>query len=286
MSAVQRFVLYNFLPLLPLFLFCSCATTITSALVEPALQNMQQQTDIELVCEGTPPYLLMIDSLIAGNSHPDFLQLGIKTYGGFIGAMTECGMPRQRIAAMADKALLYSARLMDQQLSLRIEDDFAHFSTRLETLGKHKAEPLFWAAFGLTVWIQQQQGTPAAMAKLGKIEKMLEKVVELDEKVQAGAAHFLLGGFHGSRPSLLGGNPEKSKIHFERALELSGRKQLIYQTVYAETYARNTMNKALHNMLLDEVIDFQLNTSPENMLANQIAKRKALRLMENHFFDD
>ena len=83
---------------------------------------------------------------------------------------------------------------------------------------------------------------------------------------------------------MLGGKPELAKEHFEKSLALSERKSLITHVTYAEKYARITMNKELHDNLLQEVIDFPIEDAPEFTLSNQIAKRKAKALLEEDYF--
>ena len=265
----------------------SCASTITSALVTPALYNMQEQTDVLLVCEGTPSYLLMIDSLIAGDPNDQgLLILGTKAYAGYIGAMIECGEDSARIKAMADKAQGYSSRLLRETLTIQPTDNLETFTNKLERSSSSQARKLFWVAFGWISWLQQQEGSPAAMAGLGKLELLLQKIIELDEDVEDGMAHFLIASYYGARPGMLGGKPELSRYHFDRALQISERKILIVQTLYALTYARNTFNQELHDNLLQEVVDFPIESNKSYMLANQIAKKKAERLIQEKFFDD
>jgi len=248
---------------------------------------MQEQTDVLLVCEGTPSYLLMIDSLIAGDPHDQgLLTLGTKAYGGYIGAMAECNEDPYRIKAMAEKAYGYSSRLLQETLAITPSDNLDTFKAKLQRSTPAKAQKLFWVAFGWMSWIQQQEGSPAAMAGLGKIELLLQKIIELDEEVENGMAHFLIGSYYGARPGMLGGKPKLSRYHFDRALHISQRKILIMQTLYAQTYARNSFDKELHDSLLQEVLDFQLEQNKSYMLANQIAKRKAERLLNEKFFDD
>ena len=52
----------------------------------------------------------------------------------------------------------------------------------------------------------------------------------------------------------------------------------------AETYARLTMDKDLHDKLLKEVVDFKLTGAPDSALSNQIAKRRAKRLLADGYF--
>ncbi len=273
--------------LLICLLLASCTGSLIPTLISPALDNMSQQNDIELVCEGTPAYLLMIDSLIADDpSNTALLALGAKAYSGVIGALQECGVSPDRIAAYAEKGHQYGISLLSAKLPVQPADSIAELEDKLDSISKSTVSEIFWGVFSWIVWVEQQQGAPAAMADLGKIEKILLRIIEVDESVQNGASHFLLAGYYGSRPRMFGGDLEKSEFHFKRALDLSGRKMLIFQTVYAQTFARISNNKELHDALLHEVLNFAIKSSPENTLANLIAKRKAKRLLQEDFFLD
>ncbi len=162
----------------------------------------------------------------------------------------------------------------------------AAFDTALAELKSADVDYLFWGSFGWLTWISQQHGSPAAMADLVTIEKLMTRILAMDETVEHGSAHLFFGVLYGSKPEMIGGDPELSRFHFERALELSGRSRLIVQTTYAETYARMTFNKKLHDALLHEVLAFNLEDAPDDILANEIAKRKAGLLLEENFFGD
>ena len=110
------------------------------------------------------------------------------------------------------------------------------------------------------------------------------RLEQLDESYQQGSVHLFLGAYYAAKPALFGGRPDLSKMEFEKALDTSGGSFLIVQTTYAETYARQTMDKALYDRLLKEVLDFHIDKSPDNALTNQIAKRKAKRMLANDSF--
>lgn len=253
--------------------------------IEPTVGNLQKQTDLELVCEGAPAYLLMVDSMIASeNNDTDLLRIGAQSYSGYVAAMAECGYPEERIAAIADKSYLYGTSLLDNYLPLAKETSPEEFDSSLEQLDKNDLEDIFWGSLAWITWIQQQQGSPAALADLITIEKIMNRILELDETYQQGGAHLFFGAYHAAKPEMLGGKPAQSKMHFEKALEISKRSFLLIQVTYAETYGRLSLNKKLHNELLQEVIDFPLEKSPENALSNQIAKRRAVKLMADDYF--
>lgn len=262
----------------------SCSSYITSSFVQPAVGNLRQQTDLDLVCEGAPAYLLMIDSMIA--SSPDNRQLlrtGTQSYTGYAAALSECGKSDERIAKISDKSYLYGTRLLSRFLPIEKRYD-EEFDRMLAKLDRADLPFVFWGTFGWISWVQSQNGSPAAMADLVIIEKIMSRLLELDETFEAGAIHLFFGGYHAAKPALLGGRPDLSRNHFEKALVFSKRKFLLIQTTYAATLARQTMDKELHDRLLKEVISFPVDSAPEFALSNRIAVRRAYRLMKDDYF--
>jgi len=262
----------------------SCSSYLTSALIEPATGNLRQQTDLELVCDGAPAYLLMIDSMIASSpADRNLLRTGAQSYSAYAAALSECGGSKGRIAVINDKAHLYGTRLLGQMLPMK-QRDGEEFDRILAQLDKEDLSYVFWGTFGWISWVQSQEGSPAAMADLVPIEKIMSRLLEIDETYEGGSIHLFFGGYYAAKPTLLGGKPELSRMHFEKALLLSKRKFLLIQTTYAATLARQTMDKDLHNRLLEEVIRFPIDSAPEFALSNQIAVKKAHRLLEDDYF--
>lgn len=276
--------------LVTLTLLCtltSCASLLTNTVIYPTVGNLQRQTDLDLVCEGAPAYLLMIDSMIA--SDPDsraLLEIGAQSYSAYTVALAECKASRDRIAALAGKAYLYGTGLIGQVVTIAPGGEPEEFRRQLARVRKSQVPQLFWGTMGWLTWVRQQQGAPAAMADLVVIERVMTRILELDETFQAGSVHLFFGGYYASRPTMLGGDLEESRSHFEEALAISDRRFLSTQVTYAETFARQAFDQKLHDHLLKEVLDFPLDAAPEFALSNQIAKRKARRLLEEGYFDE
>jgi hypothetical protein len=267
-----------------LFSLSSCSSLLTG-MIEPTVGNLQKQTDLDLVCEGAPAYLLMIDSMIASDpDNPSLLQIGAKSYSAYVAAMTECGSSDGRIAAIADKARLYGTALLGRVLPITSADSLDALHKALQGRSTTDVPELFWGALAWTTWIQHQHGSPASIADSVKVETIMLRLAELDDTFQQGSVHLFFGGYYAARPQMFGGRPDLSRIHFEKALAISQHSFLLVQTTYAETYARLTMDKDLHDKLLKEVVDFQLKKAPEAALSNQIAKRRAKRLLADGYF--
>ncbi|MBW2467412.1 MAG: hypothetical protein JRF02_08940 [Deltaproteobacteria bacterium] len=266
--------------LLFVMLTSSCTTVIVSPLLDPLSLSLQKQTDLDLIEDGAPSLLLLLDGLIA--SDPDserLLMTAVKAYGGYATLLHEEGQI-ERTVHMSGKAKEYGVRLLKQLPGLENLNDLslAEIELALKQIKPKKVGYLFWGAYGWATWIQYQNGAPAAMADLPIVEQMMLRVVELDETYYYGGAHIFLGAYYGSRPKIFGGKPEASRKHFERALAISEREFLLTQVAYAESYARTMFDRELFLKLLNEVIEEPLKDN-EMASSNKMAKVMAEKLL-------
>lgn len=266
----------------------SCSGMVTNSVIKPAIGNLQQQTDIDLVCDGAPAYLLMIDSMLVSSPNSrKLLLIAAQSYSAYAATLSECGNPQEeRIAKIADKAHDYGLRLLGQHLPVKGGQASGSLDEKLAALTSDDVPDVFWGTYGWLTWVRSQKGSPASIADIVPIEKIMTRLLELDESFQGGSIHLFFGGYHAAKPAMFGGKPEVSRMHFEKALELSGRRFLLTQITYAETLARITMDKELHDQLLSEVLSFPLDSAPEFGLSNRIAVNKARKLLEENYFGD
>jgi hypothetical protein len=256
--------------------------------MRPAIGNIQQQSDIELVCEGTPAYLLMIDSmLVSSPNNKRLLLTASQSYSAYAAALEECGgVHDTRIAPISDKAKLHGTRLLSRYLPLNNAQDYEALDRKLAGLGRSDVPNIFWGTFGWLTWVKNRKGSPESIADLVIIEKIMVRLLEIDESYQGGSIHIFFGSYYAAKPAMFGGRPDLSKLHFEKALDVSKRRFLMAQVTYAETLARATLDQELHDRLLKEVLDFPLDSAPEFRLSNEIAVNKAKRLLNENYFSE
>lgn len=211
----------------------------------------------------------------------------LQSYSGYIAALAECHPENmERLITLNDKSRKYGLQLLGQFLPVQQHQGAETFNQMLQKLEKPDVPYIFWGTYGWLSWVRNQNGSPASIVELLSIEKIMARLLELDETYQGGSIHLFYGGYHAAKPTMLGGRPDLSQKHFRKAIELSEGTFLLAQTTYAETFARSTFNRELHDHLLKEVIDFPLEKAPEFALSNKIAKKRATRLLADNYFAD
>ncbi len=240
---------------------------------------MLEHDDPAMVEAATPSYLLLLDALVRQN--PDsaaFRQAAATLNSAYAGAFVK---DEARAALITDKALrlaLEALCLHDKALcdvrQLPAED----FRARLATRSRADVPLLYVAGSAWAGWIQAHSGDWNAVADLPRVEALMQRVVALDEGYQDGAAHLYLGGLATVLPPALGGRPEVGKAHFEKAIALSGGRNLMAKVYYAKNYARGVFDRELHDQLLNEVLAAEPK-APGWTLSNQLARKEAEALL-------
>ena len=144
------------------------------------------------------------------------------------------------------------------------------------------APELLWLGVAWLGRVQADSENSEAIADLWVGVTVIEHVVRLDETVEHGLAHVILGAYH-ARAVIA--ELEESKQHFDRALALNGGKYLVTQLQLAQRYYCQKHDKAGYEKALREVLDAP-DPLPEARLANTVAKRFARRYLGNKLWQE
>ncbi len=256
----------------------SLMSSVTSGLAEDLADTILNSRDVETVREGIPAYLLMIDSFLRSSpDNPDLLLAAANLNGSFA-VFTE----GDRARLLTDKALAYAERAACIEVKALCEvrgQPFDEYKATLDGLGEGAVPALYALGVAWTGWIQNHSDDWNAIAQLGKVKYMMARVIELDETWDNGGPHLYMGGLQTALPDSMGGNIEAGREHFERALEIAGERYLMTKVIYAEQYARLAFDQALHDRLLQEVIDAD-PVEPGMTLTNRVAQEQARVLLQ------
>jgi hypothetical protein len=257
-----------------------------SRLAEPLSRAILQHPDPETVLEGGPAYLLLLDGMIERSPNDaELLRAGANLYALYAGLFVD---EPQRLKLLAARARNYG----QQGLCLRraglcglSERTYQEFEETLPHLQRRDVPALHAFAIGWLLWLQAHSDDWEALADLPKVEMLLDRLVALNEEYEGGSSHLFLGILRSLRPPALGGDPERGRRHFERALELSGGHDLSIKVEFARHYARMVYDRELHDLLLQEVLAAEA-TVPGFTMRNTIAQRQARLLLasaDDHF---
>jgi predicted anti-sigma-YlaC factor YlaD len=140
---------------------------------------------------------------------------------------------------------------------------------------------LYWVAAG---WIGAFATDPFDM-KLGltlpQAEALMARVLELDPTYSQGAIHNFYILYYGSLPEYMGGNIQKAREHFKKAIDLAKNSDSSPLLSLAVTVCVREQNVEEFKSLLREILEFDVDRSPDNRLVNILNQKKARWLLDH-----
>jgi len=240
--------------------------------------------DPATIRDGLPAYLILLDSLIEGAKPDDrsaasTLLAAAKLNGAYAGNFT--GDDKERAQRLSKKAFDYARRatcLQDAALCAALDKGVDGFAAVVKA--DANTNLMYGLASAWAGFLQNNSEDWNAIADLPKVEELLNRVVALDPNHDRGRAYMYLGVLNSIRPESVGGKPETGRGYFEKAVELSGGKNLYAKTLEAEFYARLVFNQELHDKLLNDVLAADPR-APGFTLSNTLAQQRAKKLLES-----
>lgn len=173
----------------------------------------------------------------------------------------------------AEKALYaYSAEYQQAVASGKSREE------ALSLLGPEANGALYWYATNLGKWAVIE-GIGEALGQVDTIKAMVGRL-ERDEPSYFYYAPFrYFGGYYTKLP-FPGGDAEKSKSYFEKAIA-SAPQYLGSRVLYAEMYAVKVDDEDLFREQLQIVLDAPADADPEIEAENLIEKKKAQKLLDD-----
>ncbi|RMF86372.1 MAG: hypothetical protein D6736_15240 [Nitrospinota bacterium] len=171
-------------------------------------------------------------------------------------------------------------RLIDPSFPPIPQASLEQLQAAVAGLDKEAVPALFWTAYAWANWINLERSSLAALAQLPKAEVMMRRVLALDDGYFHAGPHLFFAIYYGGRSRQLGGDPERARFHFERALELTRGRYLLVHVFYARFYAVQVQDRSLYVQLLQTVLEAPDDLDPRQRLANQLAKQRARRYLQ------
>jgi hypothetical protein len=257
----------------------SMVTSFTSGFAEDLGNSILDNPDVEMVQEGAPAYLLLVDALVAKSpDNPTLLLQSARLKSAYAAAfVTDTERAHLLTAnALADMEKSVCISLKNAcDLRTRPYDEYEGWVRNQDDVAVLYQLGSVWSS-----WIQARSDDFVAIAELGRVKALMVRVAELDETFDHGGPHLYLGVFETLLPPSLGGRPEVGRAHFEKAIDISDGRYLMTKVMFADQYARMLFDRELHDKLLNEVIEADPSL-PGLTLINTVAQRQAHELLES-----
>ncbi len=261
-----------------------CATVVASAgsgLAGNLTVAMMNQDDPDIVRDGAPAYLLMLDSFVEGApENESVLAAAAELYAAY--GVVFVDEPR-RAQRLTTRARGYGQRALcatDETLCGMWDLTYEEFMQRLAEVDTKNTGVLYTFALSWIAYIQAHSSDFNALARLPQVEATLIRVQQLDPAHQRASVERFLGILNTIRPPALGGDFDAGQAHFERAMTLSGGRDFGIQVDYARYYARTLYDRELHDRLLGEVVAAD-PVEKGLTLFNTLAQEEAQELLDS-----
>ena len=272
---------------IPGLLLAALATSGCAALVSSAATNLSDnlssailnQDDPELVRAGAPSYLLLLDSFVEGSpDDPSILAASATLYAtyGAVFAGDEL-----RASRLTTRARRYALTAVCESYAPSCAWDtatFDDFEKSLAGLKPKHADYLYTYGFASLAFLQAHSSDMSTIAELPKVEALLNRYLVISGDEVNSSVYTYMGILLTLRPPALGGEPEKAREFFEKAIAVTDGRDLGAKVEYARGYARLLYERELHDRLLNEV----LAADPYQdgfTLSNVMAQEDALELL-------
>jgi predicted anti-sigma-YlaC factor YlaD len=249
--------------------------------------------DPELIKAAVPFSLKLMESLLAES--PRHKKLLLATSSGFTQyAYAFVQLEADQLEAndfeaaerMRDRARRLYIRARDYGLR-GLDASHRHFSRDLAADPQHAVQRarkkdvplLYWTALAWGATISVSKDDPYRVAEIPQMEALIDRALELDEAYGDGAIHTFLITYEMSRDGAPGNPADRSRFHFERAMNLSGGRLAAPLVSLAEAVCVQHQNVVEFDRLLAQALALNPDADPDNRLINLIMQERAQWLL-------
>lgn len=262
----------------------ACASLVSSAgagLASNISTAMLNHNDPDIVRDGAPSFLLMLDGMVEQSPRdPALLSAAAELYAAY--GVVFVDQP-ERAKKLTARAFDYGQRALcaSAQEACGIQQlPYESFVSRLAVLGREDAAATYTFALSWLAYIRAHADEWGALARLPEVRATLQRLQAVDPEFRVAKVEHYLAVLNTIRPPALGGDFDAGREHFERAMALAGDRDLGIRVDYARYYARTLYDRELHDRLLNEVLAADPNHRGF-VLMNTLAQSEARALLDS-----
>lgn len=259
-----------------------CATVMSSAasgLTESISDSVLNQDDPETAKAALPTFMVLIDGFIRDNpENPDILASGATLYASYGAIFADDDLRASRLTKRA-RGYAQTAMCQSYEPSCGWHDaTYDEFVATLAGVKEKQAEILYTYGFVSLAYLRAHSSDWNSLAELPQMEALFNHYLDISGDEVNSAVYTYMGVLLTLRPPALGGEPERAREYFEKAIAETQGKDLSVKVEYARGYAKLLYERELHDRLLNEVM--AANPYEDGYtLSNVLAKEEAALLL-------
>lgn len=272
-----------------LFIFSGCSSMKKKMMADTAKMMgaygkkvTNKYPDPEQMLQAMPMMIVQSDIFLEmAPNDPQLLMSASELNAGYALLLKETD--KKRSAKYYKKAKEYALRILkkDSDFASALDKSDEDYAKALSNFDEDDVPVLFALLTSTFGWISTSASDNSyAFLDVPRAEALMERILQLDENYKYGGIHAVTATYNAARPVMFGGDPAKAKWHYDEALRISDRKFLMWLVYYAQFYAFRIQDRELFVKTLNEVISAPDDLIPDQNLANEIAKAKAVALLE------
>lgn len=293
--------------LAPLLLAAGCnlnriAADQTAEIAEAGSLGFNAFWDYEIFGNAVPSAMLQGEALVRVSPENEKLLIGLaRTYVSYTygwvqddweladerGDFARADELEQRVKHLYERASQLSLKVvrmhddqgeLDQKLKTRKVEILRDYLKRSFT-DADDAPALYWAGLAWGSTIANSGGDMNMLADAPLARSLLERSVELDPSYADAGGLGVLGTVEATFPELFGGDLNKARAYYDRALELCNRRNHLIVLSYAKTYAVAKQDRELFVKLLREILEAP-DQGDDVRMNNKVARHRAKRYIQ------
>lgn len=289
----------------PLLASCSIRGMAVNAMADSMTRSSvvyARDDDPELVEDALPFLLKTVEGLL--EEAPEHESLLVTACQGFTSyAQAFLAVPadaleekdldaarkqRERASKLFVRARHYGLRALELRHSGIVDAMAEDPKQALEVTDEEDLPVLYWSGAAWAGAINVDKGNMELVADLNIANALLQRANALDPAWNEGAVHEVLISLEAALSGGQGGTIEAARKHFEMAVELSQGNRLGPYVSLAEAVSIKEQNATEFQELLHTALEIDMEASPDDRLANELAHRRAEWLLDHieDFFID
>lgn len=260
------------------FSLTGCASLMSSAasgLTDSISDSILNQDDPETAKAALPTFMVLIDGFIKDNPEdPDILASGATLYASYGAIFADDEVRASRLTTRARGYALKAMCVSYKPACGWPDATYDEFVATLDGIGAKQSELLYTYGFASLAFLRAHSSDWNSLAELPQVEALFNRYMDISGDAVNGAVFTYMGILLTLRPPALGGEPERAREYFEKAIALTDGKDLGAKVEYARGYAKLLYERELHDQLLNEVMaadPYQDGFTLSNILAKEQA---------------